>query len=104
MQRRMNDGPAICTGNLNGPSAGVCLIAAVVEHRRRGHLGGTIVCWLGLCSALPTLASSLFAAMPAEQVKPAQKGPKTQIQSGCPAPGSASHPVHAPPSAMHTRQ
>lgn len=30
------------------------------------------VCWLGLCMAEPTLASSLFAAMPAEVVNPAQ--------------------------------
>lgn len=30
--------------------------------------GGISVCWLGLCLALPTLASSLLVAMPADEV------------------------------------
>ncbi len=32
------------------------------------HLGGTMVCWLGLCKALATFASSLLQAMPADIV------------------------------------
>ena len=32
------------------------------------HLGGTMVCWLGLCRALATFASSLLHAMPADMV------------------------------------
>ena len=32
------------------------------------HLGGTMVCWLGLCMALASFASSLLHAMPADIV------------------------------------
>ena len=37
------------------------------------HLGGMMVCWLGLCMALAILASSLLHAMPADIVYPAQQ-------------------------------
>ena len=40
-----------------------------------------MVCWLGLFMAEATFASSLFAAMPAEQVKPAQKGIRNQTST-----------------------
>ncbi len=42
----------------------------IVQSKQAGlrHLGGTMVCWSGLCSPAATFASSLLHAMPADSV------------------------------------